>query len=324
MGSTLNDLVDVVKLLVKSPGGLSRHEIVEKLALSFPYLEDICKEAKKFNLPIEETDHKISLTDKVDLLDEDLIYQNVIGRGRVTVLKSVDSTNAALLNHPDTAVSGDVLLTEIQTQGRGRRGNRWQSGFGEDLMISMLYHLKGQDLENTRGLSIICAIALINAFESLDIKGVQLKWPNDLYFDGAKLGGILVETNPAPLEDETAVVIGFGINVHGRGAKRSKKLKRPVATLEDTACFKLSRNKIAVAAINSLKEALLQFESTGFESFLARFKEVDAIFKRKISVQTGNKLVTGTALGIDNKGCLKVKTPEGSLFLASGFNLTVL
>ncbi|MGL5974056.1 MAG: biotin--[acetyl-CoA-carboxylase] ligase, partial [Aeromonas sobria] len=104
----------------------------------------------------------------------------------------IDSTNQYLLERVSRLQSGESCLAECQTAGRGRRGKPWVSPFGCQLILSMYWRLE-QGMAAAMGLSLAVGVAVVQALESLGYQGVELKWPNDLYYQGRKLAGILVE-----------------------------------------------------------------------------------------------------------------------------------
>src|SRR5690349_2264995 len=124
----------------------------------------------------------------------------------VRVVERCTSTNALLRDEG----RADVLLAaEQQTAGRGRRGRRWHSAPGSSAMFSLAKIVRRPSRE-LAGLSLVAGVGAARALRALGAARVALKWPNDLVMDGAKLGGILVETSSrAPA---TLAVIGIGIN----------------------------------------------------------------------------------------------------------------
>ncbi len=123
------------------------------------------------------------------------------------------STNQVVL---DRARQGDTsplcLVANTQTQGRGQRGRLWYSQPDHSLMFSLGLPLK-MSPPHASGLALAVALSLVQNIHPQ----VRIKWPNDLYLEGKKLGGILIETRPflepSSFHANTYVVIGVGINV---------------------------------------------------------------------------------------------------------------
>ena len=134
---------------------------------------------------------------------------------RLEVVDECASTNAWLAARAERgAPAGAAVVCELQRAGRGRRGASWFSGLGTSLTFSILWRFD-RGAAALGGLSLAAGVACARALDSLGIRGVALKWPNDLMLDGAKLGGILVEISGEP-HGPTAAVAGIGINMQSR------------------------------------------------------------------------------------------------------------
>src|SRR5690606_37620720 len=133
------------------------------------------------------------------------------------VLFSVDTTNAWLLQQvrqqrrwlEDNGCA--VCLAERQTAGRGRRGRAWVSPFGSNLYFTMAQNFQGGALA-LEGLRLVVGVSVVEALAGLGIKGLGLKWPNDVFCQGSKVAGILLEMN-GDVSGECQVVIGIGLNI---------------------------------------------------------------------------------------------------------------
>ena len=113
---------------------------------------------------------------------------------QVEVLDQCPSTNALLLERARAgAPHASAIVCERQTAGKGRRGSAWVSASGASLTFSLLWRFDSSVLALS-GLSLAVAVASARALEAQGGTQLTLKWPNDLLFDGRKLGGILIET----------------------------------------------------------------------------------------------------------------------------------
>src|SRR3982751_6143761 len=124
----------------------------------------------------------------MDRLDERAIALPGV---EVRVLERCSSTNEVLL--AEAPAHRVLLIAEEQTAGRGRRGRRWHSAVGAGATFSFST-LIGKPVRELPGLSLVAGVAAVRALRALHVPRAALKWPNDLVVDGAKLGGILVET----------------------------------------------------------------------------------------------------------------------------------
>ncbi|ONF96716.1 biotin--[acetyl-CoA-carboxylase] ligase [Sphingomonas jeddahensis] len=124
----------------------------------------------------------------------------------IRTVAETGSTNADVLAlAADGAEEGLWLRAERQTAGRGRQGRGWSSPTG-NLYASTLVRVRPGD-PSPASLALVCAVALSETIAALGCPAVQIKWPNDLLLDGAKLSGILLERSG------DAIVAGFGVNL---------------------------------------------------------------------------------------------------------------
>ncbi|MDO5625418.1 MAG: biotin--[acetyl-CoA-carboxylase] ligase [Pseudomonadota bacterium] len=219
----------------------------------------------------------------------------------VDVLPAVDSTNSELMRR---ARAGDtqptLLVAEAQTAGRGRLGRAWQSGpVGSALAFSLGLPLAPQDWS---GLSLAVGLALADALHD----GVRIKWPNDLWWQGRKLAGILIETTAAPGLPDGArhAVIGVGLNVDapdGTGLSTAPAWTREFAPALDAPALLLRLAAPLLAAVRA-------FEAQGFAPLQARFAARDALAGRPVRLSDGTE---GQALGVSAQGALRVQTTAG-------------
>ena len=221
----------------------------------------------------------------------------------VRVLERCTSTNDLLL----AAGKADVLLAaEQQTAGRGRRGRRWHAAAGTAVTFSLarLVHRPPRELP---GLALVAGVGAARALRSLGAARTALKWPNDLVIDGAKLGGILVETRGHGAA--TLAVIGIGINCR-RDAALERRLRRPIAWLERYT--DVHRNRIIGAVAASVLQALAVFESRGLEPLRAEWESMDAHAGERLRLRLADgRVVTGVARGLDDDGALRLQTATG-------------
>lgn len=128
-------------------------------------------------------------------------------------LVSVDSTNNYIANliEQGSCQDGSVIMADYQTQGRGQRGNSWQSVSSENLMFSLAFK-PVYPLEQQIRLSWFSALMWQQCLLRFGLKA-HIKWPNDLYIGKQKIGGILIEQQLKGAQLEWSI-LGCGINVN--------------------------------------------------------------------------------------------------------------
>ncbi|MDR9426289.1 MAG: biotin--[acetyl-CoA-carboxylase] ligase [Marinobacter sp.] len=242
------------------------------------------------------------LMSAVDLLDPDAINrdlpQALKSRIDLSVLSEVTSTNREVASRLPTCDSASpVVLADSQSAGRGRMGRPWASPKAENLYLSLGLTLTG-GFAALEGLSLVLGLAVANALEGLGAVPVGLKWPNDLYASGQKVGGILVEIQGELQEGKVQVIAGIGINVH---MSQSEVVDQPWTSLALAwPEQKWNRGKIATAILVEIDRAMEKFEANGFPWFAKQWQERDIFYDKPLVANDG--ALFGVGAGIDSKG----------------------
>jgi BirA family transcriptional regulator, biotin operon repressor / biotin---[acetyl-CoA-carboxylase] ligase len=214
----------------------------------------------------------------------------------VEVLPEIDSSNSELMRRARSGQhEATLLVAERQTAGRGRQGRVWQSQAGESLTFSLSLALSPQDWA---GLSLAVGLSLAENLHP----DVRLKWPNDLWFEDRKLGGILVEA--ASMGGRSQVVVGVGLNIHPRP---SEGLSTAPAALSELLPGCSAADALGRVA-SPLIQALLAFETSGFAPLQKRFEDRDVLKGRRVHTSDGQQ---GMALGVSRGGALRLQTVLG-------------
>ena len=260
------------------------------------------------------------LAEVYEFLDAAAVRAQLGMRARGFQLELLDtcaSTNTLLLERARSgAPSGSVVACELQSAGRGRRGNRWQSGLGGGLTFSLLWRFR-QGAAGLAGLSLAAGVAVVRALASLDIEGVQLKWPNDLLHAGRKLGGILIELQ-GDAAGPSAAVIGVGLNVrlHPKVRDAITQAATDMASISGQAP---QRNRLLAALLIELEQVLEQFAAQGFAPLRQEWVSRHAHQDKPVTLSSGDgKTVTGRAAGVAEDGALLLETVRGLERFVSG------
>lgn len=246
------------------------------------------------------------------LLEADAITQSLPPPARASlasleVLWDTDSTNARLLATPAPGHGCAVLFAERQSAGRGRRGRGWTSPLAANLYfsVSRRFHTP---LARMGGLSLAVGVALAEAVAGLGVAGARVKWPNDVWVEGRKLAGVLIESG-GELGGPVEVVVGVGLNVQ-MPEDRGCGIDQPWTDLGREGGL-TDRNRVAARVLGDLLPALEQFDREGLGPFLGRFEKLDALAGALIEVGLAQGRVQGRALGVAEDGALRVALDEG-------------
>lgn len=131
---------------------------------------------------------------------------------KIIHIDETDSTNRWLREHGGE--EDMVVWADYQTAGKGQGSNTWESERGENLLFSILFHPDGVLANRQFSISMAISMAVVETL-SQQIGNLSVKWPNDIYWQNAKIGGILIENR---LSGQTIKdsIIGVGINVNQR------------------------------------------------------------------------------------------------------------
>lgn len=211
------------------------------------------------------------------------------------------STNQHLLDKAALLQKGHSCFAEYQTAGRGRRGKKWVSPYGSHLYTSTYWSLDA-GIQAASGLSLVIGIAVARTLTDLGIVNTQLKWPNDVYVDGKKIAGVLVEII-ATAGGECHLVIGLGLNVN-MPLQAGLEIDQAWTDINQQLPHSLDRNALATSYLTHLIKILTDFESFGFGHFVEEWNCCDAFRDSPVVLTIGNKKKYGIAKGIDHSGAL--------------------
>ena len=236
-----------------------------------------------------------------DLVERDLTDLALNAISSMEILFDAVSTNQYALEQlaASKAGKGYICMAEYQYQGRGRRGRQWVSPLGANLCLSLVWEFE-EGAAALEGLSLVVGIAVARALEALGLEGVALKWPNDILFDDAKLGGILLEMTGDPA-GRCQVVIGIGVNVFM--VLEPSVVDQPWIALSQMLTA-VSRNRVAAAIVNALVPLLQSYTMTGFSPYVEEWGRYDAYCNRSVCLSAGERQTVGVAQGVADNGAL--------------------
>ncbi|MBV8603947.1 MAG: biotin--[acetyl-CoA-carboxylase] ligase [Pelomonas sp.] len=253
----------------------------------------------------------------------------------IEVLARIDSTNTALLERVRRETQTDeggrqygrragdllpsLLVAEHQTLGRGRMGRAWVSAPGSSLTFSLGVGLPEADWT---GLSLVVGSAIAEALEPAPgaAPRLMLKWPNDLWLDGRKLGGILIETLQA--NRQRLVVIGVGINVREFGDPADAALAGQFGTgfaALDELLPGIMLPEALARVVPALARALVDFPSKGFAAWQPAYTRRDLTLGRQVTAGA----LSGESLGVGADASLQVRDADGAVHGVSAGDVSV-
>jgi BirA family transcriptional regulator, biotin operon repressor / biotin---[acetyl-CoA-carboxylase] ligase len=250
------------------------------------------------------------MKEQQELLDSKKIIAAIAPENRgllsgLEILLQVDSTNSYLLRQAKIInQSGWACLAEQQLKGRGRLEREWFSPLQTNIYCSLLWHFPA-NFSGISALSIACATIIVKALQAMGVENnITLKWPNDVLFSGRKLAGILLEN--IITADKNLMIIGIGLNL-----RLPEEKQKEWASVEEALAASISRNLAAGILLDNLLAGLELFQARGLKEFLPLYKKHDALYEKKISINTHHGSIKGTSYGLNEKGELIVIDVKG-------------
>lgn len=206
------------------------------------------------------------------------------------------------------APSGTVVAALAQTSGQGRHGHTWESPAGEGLYCTFLYRLSTDPALQPTELSCLTlafGMAVVEALTSLTGASFDIRWPNDILWQGRKCCGILTR-----LEGD-CVLAGIGINLLQRSFPPG--LRTPAVSLFEITQREFTPAAMLAALLAPMNHAIDLFTHSGREPILRLFAQASSYVQgRRVQVDLDGRTIRGTTCGLDPYGFLLVETENGA------------
>ena len=217
------------------------------------------------------------------------------------------STNAVaqeLLNKNE-ATEGFVIIAGNQTAGRGQRGNSWEAAAGLNLMLSIILKPVFLAASDQFFLSIAVSLAVSDFLKRFLPAGVVLKWPNDLYFQEEKLGGILIENTISGANIQNSIV-GIGINVNQVFFQNSQAV-----SMKLISGHTYDLRPLVETLLECLEKRYVELQKNSRQELLNEYWSQLLGFKEYRFFEAAGEKFKGKITGTDVYGRLLVETEDG-------------
>lgn len=227
----------------------------------------------------------------------------------IIYFEQLESTNSYLKDQLSNHLHGDCIVAGNQTNGRGQQGAVWESQPNQNLTFSLLVDWNRVNIQDQFRISKLVSIVVLSELKLMIPKAdVKIKWPNDIYVNGKKIGGILIENTLLNKEVERSI-IGIGLNINQTdfadfGNKKATSLK-----LETDKEFE------PISVLKTIGDALLNEVNTGR---IHDFRTLDRVylnhlyrFKTKSLFYKNNLAFEGEILNVSPSGKLMIETYNG-------------
>ncbi len=266
------------------------------------------------------TANPASVSDTFDLTTLSNALHETRFAGKLRHFPSIHSTNTHAMAEADAgAPEGMVYIADEQTAGRGRGAHGWESPPGSGLYVSVLLRPQIAPAD-ALWLSLAAGLAVHDAVKQVTTLDADLRWPNDLLFGARKFCGILSELN-AEVTRIRHMVIGIGINVHQ--PQFPDELRDLATSLFIETGREWPRHELLLALLQSLNREVSALTAPGnmpqaTSSILARLEQCSSWVRGKRVYVEELDGYAGVTEGLDARGFLQIRTPDGLRTVLSG------
>lgn len=238
------------------------------------------------------------------------LITEVFGRRDYFYYPSIDSTNRqarilASQGYPE----GTVVVADMQTDGRGRRGRSWYSPAGQGIYMSLILRPRIPLKEISR-ISLMPAVALAETLQEELGLAARIKWPNDILINHKKIAGILSEAI-TDMDGIEFVVIGMGLNINNPESDFPDDFRTDPTSILTEMKQPASRVRILQSLLAKLEYHYQLLQKGDFVETLAAGRRMSMVIGQKVSLETSQGIVTGRAVDIDENGFLLVDEGSG-------------
>ncbi len=314
----------ILEILKNSDSHISGQEISETLGVSRQAVWKAINTLKEKGYEISSDKKKgYRLVSFPDYLNENAIknvlHSKIIGKN-ITVLDSISSTNDHLKQlGNDGCKNGTVVVARQQTKGKGRLGRQWLSGKDNSVMFSLL--LRPDIAPNeVSAITPLAGIAICKALRKFTNLDCMIKWPNDIIVGRKKLVGILCEMS-AEFDRVEYIITGVGINVDQPMFPEEIDFKATSILLETGR--HINKNELLACVLEYLEDEFIKNDLKLTASALDEYSEMCATIGKNITFTRGTRKVSGTAIGLDSNGELKIMLSDGTVCKINSGEVTV-
>ncbi len=215
------------------------------------------------------------------------------------------------------AAHGTTVIAETQSGGKGRAGRSWHSPPGVNLYLTVILR-PGPQTGPLGRIGVAAGVAAAEALERVAAGIIALKWPNDVWLNGKKAGGILAEAWADARRESFVVLLGIGLNLNLSHADLPAELQgRATSVLIETG-RRCDRIEVARALLYRLQSRYMETVGGRFDLVRRAWEGYSALTGRTVTVVAGSERETGIARGIDADGALLLELDGATVRIMAG------
>lgn len=199
----------------------------------------------------------------------------------------------------------NIVIASEQTKGRGRFNRHWHSPKDKNAYVTYCFAVPLSKI-SLSSISLVVGLSIAEALQKLGLQ-VKLKWPNDLFIEGKKAGGILIETKE--YKEQQVFFVGFGININ-MTLEELKSVECEATSLYAETNKTWSIQSITESVETTFKRNLPIFLKEGFQSFKKDFESISFLAGKTILFNTGKEAVQGKYVEVNSEGGLTLELKD--------------
>ena len=306
---------EVLKILKSENNYISGAEIAEKLGVSRTYIWKMISKLKEEGYIIDAINNKgYKIIDDKDIINKmeisSILETKFLGKNLI-YLDSTNSTNEILkLEAENNVPDGTVIISNMQTKGKGRMGREWNSEKNVGIYLSIL--LKPNiDPRKSPIITLLAGISVCEACREITELDIKLKWPNDIIYKNKKISGILTEMN-SEIQSINYIIVGIGVNVNN--SKFPNNIENIATSLSKESGKKIKRKILIAKILKNFENYYIEYiKDCNFLKFINKYKYLCDTINKEINVISIDKKYEATAINISENGELIIQRNNGKI-----------
>ncbi len=247
----------------------------------------------------------------------------VLGRKDYFYYREIDSTNnRARVLASEGYPEGTVVVAEMQTAGRGRRGRNWYSPDGQGIYLSVILR-PVLPLKEISRVSLVTAVAVAETLEGELNLQARIKWPNDILINNRKIAGILSEA-VTDMDGIEYIVTGIGLNINNPLPDFPGDFRTTATSVLVEYDHPSSRVKLLQCLLARLEFHYHQLLGGSFANTLEKAKSLSMVIGQAVRLDSINDFIIGQAVDIDDNGLLLVRDQLGIIHTVMSGEIIIL
>lgn len=307
---------DILELLYHNRSTyLSGQTIAERLAISRTAVWKTIELLKQQGFRVHSVQNKgYQLTGFPEEWDQDmmaLIIKQSSYFKRRFVYKEVTSTQLVAKEKLLEIDEPFIVISEVQTAGRGRFNRSWDSQGSKGLWMTAVFR-QDVPLQKMMSFNLFLSLAIAKTIRRISGAEAQIKWPNDIYIDDRKCCGFLTEISGEAALIQN-IICGIGINLNHEVSDFQQDLAVKATSLKAATGHPVNRYQFLEELLIEIEAAFRQFLSLDFKDIKDEYSQYSNIWQRKLRYTEGTTVVEGVAVEILDDGRLVVQDEQGTL-----------